>query len=61
MTDWMALQPPSAPTVAAADYTGDWFGFVTRARARNYRRVPGAPAEGVSSLGHGLQELLCHG
>jgi hypothetical protein len=38
----------SSTTVLASDYTGDYFGFVTRARARNY--VEGGPnsAEGRS-------------
>jgi fibronectin type 3 domain-containing protein len=47
LTDWTGAQTMTpAVTVAAAEYPGDWFGFVTRARARNYLTDPTpTPAE----------------
>jgi hypothetical protein len=36
MTDIGGTSPVVTATVPAAAYAGDWFGFVTRARARNY-------------------------
>ncbi|HKL21962.1 MAG TPA: hypothetical protein VJ904_09165, partial [Tichowtungia sp.] len=36
LTETDGTQTATSLTVAVADYTGDWFGFVTRARARNY-------------------------
>jgi hypothetical protein len=41
MTDSSGDETKASATVLAADYTGDYFGFVTRARARNY--VEGGP------------------
>jgi arylsulfatase A-like enzyme len=41
LTDASGDQSNVSTTVLAADYTGDYFGFVTRARARNY---PGTAA-----------------
>jgi fibronectin type 3 domain-containing protein len=48
LTDWTGAQTITPTVTVSADaYTGDWFGFVTRARARAYAG-PGGTPEGRS-------------